>query len=185
MAWTAETEDLLRRLWLAGKTASQIAAALGDGVTRNAVIGKIHRLHLTHEPVEAAEPQDPPAAQLPPPRPPKSPAAEAKPTPAPPVASPPEPAPFVAEPLPDSFELTGAALAIWTLSPCGCRYPLGEPASEDFRFCNAVKPDDLAPYCAEHSAKVSGPGTPSERRALEGYQLGSFKKQSSLTRIYR
>ena len=46
MSWTDERVDLLSRLWLEGKSASQIAAALGGGLTRNAVIGKVHRLGL-------------------------------------------------------------------------------------------------------------------------------------------
>ncbi len=46
MSWTEERVGLLSRLWLEGKSASQIAAALGGGLTRNAVIGKVHRLGL-------------------------------------------------------------------------------------------------------------------------------------------
>ena len=46
MSWTDERVDLLSRLWLEGKSASQIATALGAGLTRNAVIGKVHRLGL-------------------------------------------------------------------------------------------------------------------------------------------
>ena len=46
MSWTDERVDLLSRLWLEGRSASQIAAALGGGLTRNAVIGKVHRLGL-------------------------------------------------------------------------------------------------------------------------------------------
>ena len=44
--WTPERDERLRTLWLDGKSASQIAGALGDGVTRNAVIGRVHRLKL-------------------------------------------------------------------------------------------------------------------------------------------
>src|SRR5262249_22070585 len=47
MGWTEERIELLQRLWLQGQTASQIAEQLGDGVTRNAVIGKAHRLGLS------------------------------------------------------------------------------------------------------------------------------------------
>ena len=45
MAWTTEREDLLRKLWLQGLSASQIAYVMA-GVTRNAVIGKAHRMGL-------------------------------------------------------------------------------------------------------------------------------------------
>ena len=47
MSWTDERVELLRRLWTEGLSASQIAGRLGDGVTRNAVIGKVHRLNLS------------------------------------------------------------------------------------------------------------------------------------------
>ena len=45
MSWTPEREEKLKTLWKKGHTASQIANLLGD-TTRNAVIGKAHRLHL-------------------------------------------------------------------------------------------------------------------------------------------
>ena len=47
MGWTEERVELLKKLWMEGLSASQIAAVLGDGVTRNAVIGKVHRLKLS------------------------------------------------------------------------------------------------------------------------------------------
>ena len=45
--WDVPRMELLTRLWLAGETARTIAEKLGEGVTRNAVIGKAHRLGLT------------------------------------------------------------------------------------------------------------------------------------------
>jgi GcrA cell cycle regulator len=45
--WDEPRRELLTRLWLAGETARTIAEKLGGGVTRNAVIGKAHRLELT------------------------------------------------------------------------------------------------------------------------------------------
>ena len=56
MSWTDERVELLRQMWLDGKSASQISAALGGGLTRNAVIGKVHRLGL------AGRAKAPPAA---------------------------------------------------------------------------------------------------------------------------
>ena len=47
MSWTDERVETLRKLWLDGKSASQIAAELSNGITRNAVIGKVHRLGLS------------------------------------------------------------------------------------------------------------------------------------------
>lgn len=55
MAWTDDRIELLRRLWLQGQTASQIAEQLGAGVTRNAVIGKAHRLGLSGRPTPVKE----------------------------------------------------------------------------------------------------------------------------------
>ena len=46
MGWTDERVELLKNLWAEGLSASQIAAELG-GITRNAVIGKVHRLGLS------------------------------------------------------------------------------------------------------------------------------------------
>ena len=46
MGWTDERVELLKKLWAEGLSASQIAGRLG-GVTRNAVIGKVHRLGLS------------------------------------------------------------------------------------------------------------------------------------------
>src|SRR5690348_1076323 len=46
MMWTDERVELLKKLWTDGLSASQIAAELG-GITRNAVIGKVHRLGLS------------------------------------------------------------------------------------------------------------------------------------------
>jgi GcrA cell cycle regulator len=63
MAWTDERVETLKRMWGEGASASQIAKELG-GVTRNAVIGKVHRLGLSNrnqgkeeaDPIETPEP---------------------------------------------------------------------------------------------------------------------------------
>jgi GcrA cell cycle regulator len=85
MSWTDERIETLKTMWEQGQTASQIAEALG-GVSRNAVIGKAHRLGLQARPspVRANEPE--PVAPPPPP-----PAPEPEPEPV--VAAPPPPAP--------------------------------------------------------------------------------------------
>ncbi|MDI6625357.1 MAG: GcrA family cell cycle regulator, partial [Brevundimonas sp.] len=46
--WTEDRVGALKKLWLEGQSASQIAKQLGGGVTRNAVIGKVHRLGLSN-----------------------------------------------------------------------------------------------------------------------------------------
>ena len=47
MSWTDERVELLKKMWLEGLSASQIANELAHGITRNAVIGKVHRLGLS------------------------------------------------------------------------------------------------------------------------------------------
>ncbi len=70
MTWTDERIETLKRMWEAGQTASQIAEELG-GVSRNAVIGKAHRLELQARPspVRPNEPAPPPPAPAPEPEP--------------------------------------------------------------------------------------------------------------------
>jgi GcrA cell cycle regulator len=116
MSWTDERIETLRKLWEQGNTASQIAEILG-GVSRNAVIGKAHRLGLQARPspVKASEPVEasgaapapaPPVAAAPPPPPP--PAAPRK-----PVESAPEPQPAAARPQAPAYNpitATGAPL---------------------------------------------------------------------------
>jgi len=70
MAWTDDKIDKLQKLWGKGLTASQIAEKLGGGITRNAVIGKAHRLKLPSrpspvkaEPVKVAPPPAPEARE--------------------------------------------------------------------------------------------------------------------------
>lgn len=82
MAWTDERIDLLKKLWEKGLTASQIAEELGE-VSRNAVIGKAHRLGLKARPspVKANEPEK--KTEAPKPEAPAKAAPVAKPEPAP------------------------------------------------------------------------------------------------------
>ena len=63
--WTEDRVGALKKLWLEGQSASQIAKQLGGGVTRNAVIGKVHRLGLSgraapSQPARAATTPDAP-----------------------------------------------------------------------------------------------------------------------------
>jgi GcrA cell cycle regulator len=93
MSWTEERIDRLKSMWTKGATASQIAEELG-GVSRNAVIGKAHRLGLESRPspVKPGEEKEKKAKAPPPPR-------AAKPAPAPKVAA---PAPQPKEPSPEA-----------------------------------------------------------------------------------
>ena len=146
MGWTDERVETLKKLWLDGLSASQIAKQLG-GVTRNAVIGKVHRLGLSGR----AAPSHPsrPAFKTPrPPRPvtmahPRPRALEPKPA----HAAHPRPAP-----LPD---LPGTATVL-TLGAHMCRWPIGDPSSQDFSFCGRRAVDE-GPYCVDHARLAYAP----------------------------
>ena len=103
MSWTDERIETLRKLWEKGLTASQIADDLG-GVSRNAVIGKAHRLGLKSRPSPVKSAEEPvaakPVVRVPPPEPVARPVPKpaARPVEAAPVAPRPEPKPVVAEP---------------------------------------------------------------------------------------
>ena len=97
MSWTDDRIEQLKAMWEAGQTASQIAEALG-GVSRNAVIGKAHRLELQARPspVRPNEPEkapEPMVVAAPPPEPEPVVEAEPEPEPEPAVEAVPEPAP--------------------------------------------------------------------------------------------
>ena len=85
MSWTEERIERLKKMWHGGSTASQIADELG-GVSRNAVIGKAHRLGLEARPspVKPGEEKEKPAAAAPAPKP--APVERAAPKPAAPAA---------------------------------------------------------------------------------------------------
>jgi GcrA cell cycle regulator len=109
MSWTDERIDKLKSLWGQGLTASQIADELG-GVSRNAVIGKAHRLGLESRPSPVKGNDDAPAAAAAPapaprePTPPPAPKVEAapkpRPAPEPRPAPAPRPEPVAAAPAP-------------------------------------------------------------------------------------
>ena len=155
MSWTTERVELLKKLWSEGLSASQIAGELG-GVTRNAVIGKVHRLGLS------GRAKTPSAASKPRrnrPSSPSSPASSASrqgaqqpqtrgatalkmaPAPAPEIEPEAEP---IAELVPISERAT-----ILTLTERTCKWPIGDPSREDFYFCGRNS-DPGVPYCAHH-----------------------------------
>ncbi|KIU29016.1 GcrA cell cycle regulator [Sphingomonas melonis] len=98
MSWTDERIDTLKTMWEAGQTASQIAEALG-GVSRNAVIGKAHRLGLQSRP-SPVKPNEPAAAPA---------TVAAAPEPEPVVAAPPAPPPPAPKPTPAPEPVVAAA----------------------------------------------------------------------------
>jgi len=191
MSWTDERVELLKKMWGEGQSASQIAKELG-GVTRNAVIGKVHRLGLSNRstgasatkaaPAKEAEAK-PAAAAKPAPKPAAETAAKAKPKPAPeaevapePAAAAPAPRPSNVTPLrkpivpagqplppqPSANEISPEALAkvkevenhakrisLMELTERTCKWPIGDPATEDFYFCG-LPVQQGKPYCEAH-----------------------------------
>jgi len=155
MSWTNERVELLKKLWGEGLSASQIAGELG-GVTRNAVIGKVHRLGLSGRAKSSTTSSKPRRART---GPPTQSAAPKKPSPQPmthgatalkadiapaPVA---EPQPAV-EPIAELVPISQRA-SILTLTERTCKWPIGDPATEDFYFCGRQSETGV-PYCAHH-----------------------------------
>jgi len=192
MSWTDERVETLKKMWAEGQSASQIAKELG-AVTRNAVIGKVHRLGLSNRvgpggkddedeaEVPAAAPVvEPPRPVEPEPEPVR--AAEPAPRPAPAPQPAPQPAPAAAQapilpiplrkaiipagqplpPQPSANEISPEALAsvrevekrakkltLMELTERTCKWPIGDPATEDFWFCGLPSVAGK-PYCEAH-----------------------------------
>jgi GcrA cell cycle regulator len=158
-SWNAERVALLADLWRTGQSAAQIAKRLG-GVTRNAVIGKLHRLGLAQRMVPSAPrrdreaPQRPRPARRPPPPPPSppSPAAALRPAKASPVR---------VEAVARLFDIAGLSARV-------CRWPVGDPRLAGFGYCGAAAPG-AGPYCQDHHqaayrGRQAAAGTAGERR---------------------
>ncbi|MCA3559542.1 MAG: GcrA cell cycle regulator [Aestuariivirga sp.] len=160
LSWTDERVELLKKLWTEGLSASQIAGRLGNGVTRNAVIGKVHRLNLSgrvqqqrvtapRAPRKQREPSLAPRAGGSMPSMPTAGSAALKPmmraeTHIRPAAIP-EPQPLRLVDLPKDGRVT-----ILHLSDKTCKWPIGDPGSEDFCFCGHG-PREGSPYCEYHA----------------------------------
>ncbi|HMN85012.1 MAG TPA: GcrA family cell cycle regulator [Bauldia sp.] len=151
MSWTDERVELLKKLWIDGLSASQIAAQLG-GVTRNAVIGKVHRLNLsgrakpaptTPRPRKAG--RVPGAAQRPPARGfvAGNTALKIHAHPAPRRI--PSPVPIEDLVVPISLNVS-----LMQLNDSMCKWPIGDPTAENFCFCGHRSYNSL-PYCEYHS----------------------------------
>lgn len=165
MSWTDERVEKLKKMWSEGQSASLIAKELG-GVTRNAVIGKVHRLGLSNR--NGGGGQGGETAQKPEPKPaPETKAAKAAPAPEPAPAPTPTmrkivPAGQPLPPQPSANEISPEALAsvrevekkskkltLMELTERTCKWPVGDPATADFWFCGlAVQPGK--PYCEAH-----------------------------------
>jgi len=160
MSWTDERVSLLRKLWGEGKTAAEIAGALG-GVTRNAVIGKAHRLKLSNRISPIQQNVKTPARSVPTIKPMKA---------VKPVAAPKTP-----------FKIKGIKLV--DLRERMCRWPLGDPKEADFIFCGH---DNIAglPYCPEHARlayQAARAGKPIQAPKIDHYgNAGDAEEKEAL-----
>ncbi len=191
MSWTDERVETLKKMWGEGQSASQIAKELG-GVTRNAVIGKVHRLGLSNRAGSGATPAAPAAASpaaakgtapmtepARPASPPRSPAPEAATettakaassdddddSDAPPMSAarraiipagqPLPPQPSLNEISPEALakvnevEKTARKLTLMELTEKTCKWPVGDPATDNFWFCGLAVQQGK-PYCEAH-----------------------------------
>src|ERR1700761_2322109 len=151
MGWTDERVEALKKLWLEGLSASQIAKQLG-GVTRNAVIGKVHRLGLSGRGTPS-----PPSPPVYPAQRPRAAARTPVATPAPRRAAEPVLRSAAPAPIPD---LPGTATVL-TLGAHMCKWPIGDPSQDNFTFCGRGAGD--GPYCHEHSQVAYQPAQARKR----------------------
>lgn len=139
MAWTDERVEQLKTLWAEGLSAAQIANKMG-GVTRNAVIGKVHRLGLSGR-ATPAKPQRGRSLIAD-----KKEDATMRKAPAPEMKSViPEPEfiePIVLE--------SGDRTTVATIKNNMCKWPVGDPAKDDFHFCGQSTLSGKS-YCAYHA----------------------------------
>ncbi|MEM9097360.1 MAG: GcrA family cell cycle regulator [Pseudomonadota bacterium] len=179
MSWTDERVEKLKELWAEGMSASQIAKSLG-GVTRNAVIGKVHRLGLSNRSAGASSPSsddsaaaektavksaEPASAKDPEPVQPQKPTPAAIPQRVAPVirdASQPR-APGLPTPEEEAARATLAEiekmakkLTLLELTERTCKWPIGDPAEDNFFFCG-LPCAPSKPYCEHHVAVAFQP----------------------------
>ncbi len=167
MAWTEDREEVLKKLWAEGHSASQIAKELG-GVTRNAVIGKVHRLGLSGRATPSRPVKRPPRLAHPKPRiRPDGDVAVPKPTRAPvaeTVLKPNEKTAMLSALAPQPLA-DGEAATILTLRDSMCKWPIGDPADPKFAFCG--RKANCGPYCAEHAQIAFQPAKKREKKKAE------------------
>lgn len=139
--WSDEEIQTLKVMWNEeGASASAIARALGTGRSRNAVLGRVHRMGLLDRPAVAAR------SRTPRPRPcvPVPPRAQAL-------------APFAPVLEEDPLTLAdGGHVTILNISDRMCRWPIGDPSKTDFHFCGHSPKTD-SPYCEAHARKAYQP----------------------------
>ena len=165
MPWTDERVEILKRLWQEGLSASQIAAELG-GVTRNAVIGKVHRLGLSGrgQPTSTIKRQrraPQPASNMRRSRQVVAVGNLAVQTNVETFAEP-EYRPRRNVVVPIAKKLT-----IEMLTERTCKWPIGDPGHDDFHFCGHDSLES-APYCEYHAGVAYQAPDPRRRARKPG-----------------
>ena len=157
MSWTPERERKLRELWKIGHTASQIASIIGN-TTRNAIIGKAHRLNLESR---AISKKSAPKVQI-----------ENNITPEVKTQKIGRKARFKALLLDKSFEQENPK-KLEELTDETCRWPLGHPYEEKFYFCGR-KPMEKFPYCKLHVLYAFQPKNAKEEDQITEEDIPKF-----------
>lgn len=176
MSWTDERIELLKKLWLDGLSASKIARELGNAVTRNAVIGKVHRMGLSGRAKTTSSLPTRPRVKDEGARP-----IERHPLPSrggggthgnaalamdldvsPMLA--PAPRPDIRPEESVVIPLT-ERVTIMELREAMCKWPMGDPMSPDFRYCGAKSQLGGAPYCQPHARMAYQPANERRRAA--------------------
>ena len=142
--WTAEQVQQLTEMWNAGRSAGEIAKAFGDGVTRNAVISKVHRLKLAPR-----LPVVPKAAKAHGNR--NQPKAQAI------VANATARRTFKSMPIDDETDVgvdVSKRVGLLDLTNHTCRWPVGPDTGSKQMFCGCYASVEAGPYCAVHSARA-------------------------------
>lgn len=157
--WTPERIEKLTELWDAGLSASKIAERMG-GTTRNGVLGKVHRLHLSPRPARVKVHKNPPK-----PKKPRAARKSPKERPYYPMAA--NFTPHPVKPRGEAWEpLEGTTpLTLELLNAGQCKWPVGDTTGAQTLFCGARA--DAGSYCQHHHAWSIGQGTESERGAVK------------------
>jgi GcrA cell cycle regulator len=161
MSWDGERVELLCKLWQDGISASRIAAQLGAGITRNAVIGKVHRLGLAGRAKPASSSGAPrPRRVVAPHATQKTVALRGNTLMLREVVIAEEYEPAV---LPQAVVIPiSERVTITELRENMCRWPLGDPLTPEFRYCG-TNCDTSVPYCRPHG-RMAYQQVPDRRR---------------------
>jgi len=167
--WTDENIELLKKLWDEGVSCSQIAARI-PGASRNAVIGKVHRLGLprraTKYHTDAYRSQRAPSSKPKQPRKPAGNPAFRK-----LLNDNPEPIDPVEElVIPEAERKT-----LQQLEESHCRWPIGDPQHADFHFCGRQKVAGLS-YCNHHAKRAYVAPQPRQRSRQKPYVMDNSKE---------